>query len=137
MMEILAAVATAILLILLGPLLFRHFTPKLLGAAILCSIAFIYVGFSLKGNQVGSIILEGAVAIIFYFVAVVGYSKYTRLIAVGIALHGIWDILHYKALLIKTAIPDYWPLYCLVVDLFWGIYFFLLFKRQEKHAQSS
>jgi hypothetical protein len=37
-----------------------------------------------------------------------------------------------------TAIPDYWPLYCLVIDFLWGVYFFILFKRQEKqNVQSS
>jgi hypothetical protein len=138
MIEIISAVATALVVIVLAPVLSRHFPTKLLAATILCSIAFIYVGFSLKDNQVSSIILEVSVAIIFYFIAIIGYSKYRHLIAFGIGLHGIWDIFHYKALLIRTAIPDYWPLYCLVIDFLWGVYFFILFKRQEKqNVQSS
>src|SRR6478735_7302705 len=89
MIEIISAVATALVVILLAPVLSRHFSIKLLAATILCSIAFIYVGFSLEGGQVSSIILEVALAIIFYFIAIIGYSKYTQLIAFGIVLHGI------------------------------------------------
>jgi hypothetical protein len=137
MIEIISAVATALVVMLLAPVLSRHFPTKLLAATILCSIAFIYVGFSLEGNQVSSIILEVTVAIIFYFVAIIGYSKYRYLIAFGIGLHGIWDIFHYKSLLIRTAIPDYWPLYCLVIDVLWGAYFFIIFKRQEKQSIQS
>jgi len=133
-MEIISAVATALVVMLLTPALSKHFPAKLLAATILCSIAFIYVGFSLRGNQVSSIVLEVAVAIIFYFIAIIGYSKYIHLIALGILLHGIWDIFHYKAMLIRTAIPDYWPIYCLVVDFLWGVYFFIIFKRQEKQS---
>jgi hypothetical protein len=132
MIEIISAVVTALIVILLAPLLSRHFPAKLLAATILCSIAFIYVGFALDGNQVSLIILEVLVAIIFYFISIIGYSRYRYLIAYGIVLHGIWDIFHYKALLVRTSIPDYWPLYCLVVDFLWGVYFFIVFKRQEK-----
>src|SRR3954454_22893842 len=132
MAQILSAIATTVLIIILNVLLSKHFSARLLAATILCSIAFIYVGFSLEGNQVSSIVLEVLVAVIFYFIAIIGYSKYRYLIAFGIGLHGIWDIFHYKALLIRTAIPGYWPLYCLVVDFLWAVYFFILFKKQEK-----
>jgi membrane protease YdiL (CAAX protease family) len=98
----------------------------------LCSIAFIYVGFSLKENPVSSIILEVAVALIFYFIAVFGYSRNNSLIAYGIILHGIWDILHHKQSLIKTDIPNYWPLYCLIADFILGGYFLFVFNKKKE-----
>ena len=131
MAQILSAVATAVVLIILNILLSKHFSTRLIAATILCSIAFIYVGFSLKGNTVNSIVLEVLVAVVFYFIAIIGYSRYNYLIAYGIVLHGIWDIFHHNALLIKTDIPSYWPVYCLVTDILTGFYFFIVFKAQK------
>jgi len=131
MTQILLAIATALVIIMFTILLSKYFSAQLVAATVLCSIAFIYVGFSLKGNTVSSIVLEVSVAIAFYFIAIIGYSKHNLLIAYGIVLHGIWDISHHNALLIKTDIPYYWPAYCLVTDIITGIYFFIVFKAQK------
>ena len=131
MIQILSAIATALIIIVITILLSKHFSAKLFAATILCSIAFIYVGFSLRENMVSSIVLEVLVAVVFYFMAIIGYSKHNSLIAYGIVLHGIWDISHHNALLIKTDIPYYWPAYCLVIDIIIGFYFFIVFKVQK------
>ena len=128
MIQLLSAIATAVFVILITVLLSKHFSARLAAATILCSIAFIYVGFSLEGNPVSSIVLEVLVAVVFYLIAVIGYSKNNSLIAYGIVLHGIWDILHHKASFVKTDIPGYWPLYCLIVDFLLGVYFFSVFR---------
>jgi hypothetical protein len=131
MAQILSAVATAVVTIMLNSLLSKRFSSPLIAATILCSIAFIYVDFSLKGNTVSSIVLEVLAAVVFYFIALIGYSRYNYWIAYGIVLHGIWDIFHYHALLIKTDIPSYWPVYCLVTDILTGVYFFMVFKARK------
>lgn len=131
MIQILSAVATALFVILFTILLSKYFSARLIAATILCSIAFIYVGFSLKGNTLNSIVLEVIVAVVFYLIAIIGYSRHNALIAYGIVLHGIWDIAHQNTLLIKTDIPHYWPAYCLLVDIITGIYFFIVFKTQK------
>jgi hypothetical protein len=132
MIQLLSAIATTVFVILFTRLLSKEFSSRLAAATILCSIAFIYVGFSLKGNPVNSIILEVLVAIAFYLIAVIGYSRNNSLIAYGIVLHGIWDILHHRTSFVKTDIPDYWPLFCSIVDFFLGVYFFLLFRAKIK-----
>jgi membrane protease YdiL (CAAX protease family) len=139
MIQILSALATAFIVITFTILLSKYFSAKLIAATVLCSIAFIYVGFSLKGNTVNSIVLEVMVTIVFYFIAIVGYVRNNALSAYGIVLHGIWDMLHHKALLVKTDIPDYWPLYCLLVDIILGVYFFLVFskKKNKKFASNT
>ena len=131
MIQILSAIATAAILIIASILLSKHFSSRLFAATILCSIAFIYVGFALMGNTVHSIELEVSVAVVFYFIALIGYSYNNALIAYGIVLHGIWDLLH-SGSLVKTNIPDYWPLYCLLVDFILGVYFFFAFRMKEK-----
>jgi membrane protease YdiL (CAAX protease family) len=137
MIQILSALATAFIVITFTILLSKYFSAKLIAATVLCSIAFIYVGFSLKGNTVNSIVLEVMVTIVFYFIAIVGYVRNNALIAYGIVLHGIWDMLHHKALLVKTDIPDYWPLYCLLVDIILGVYFFLVFSKKKNKKFAS
>jgi hypothetical protein len=128
MIQILSAITTALIVIIFTVLLSKHFSAKLVAATILCSIAFIYVGFSLKGNTIGLVVLEVLIAVVFYLIAVIGYSKNNYLIAYGIVLHGIWDILHHNASLVKTDIPDYWSLYCLITDIICGVYFFIVFR---------
>ena len=128
MIQILSAITTALIVIIFTVLLSKHFSAKLVAATILCSIAFIYVGFSLKGNTIGLIVMEVLIAVVFYLIAVIGYSKNNYLIAYGIVLHGIWDIVHHNASLVKTDIPDYWPLYCLITDIICGVYFFIVFR---------
>lgn len=27
--------------------------------------------------------------------------------------------------------PDYWPVYCLTIDVIWSIYFYFIFKKQK------
>ena len=78
-----------------------------------------------------TIVLEVLVAVAFYFIALIGYSRDNSLIAYGIVLHGIWDLLHHNALVVKTDIPNYWPLYCLVVDFILAVYFFFVFRKKN------
>jgi uncharacterized membrane protein len=136
MTQILSAIATALIIVACSVLLSKHFSARLMAATILCSIAFIYVGFSLMGNTVNSIALEVTVAVAFYFVSVIGYSKNNFLLAYGIALHGIWDLLHHNGLFVTTDIPHYWPIYCLIVDFILGAYFFFVFKKTSKRMLS-
>ena len=90
MIQILSAIATALIIIMLTILFSKQFSAKLAAVTVLCSIAFIYVGFSLKGNTVSSIVLEVLVALVSYFIAIIGYVRRNSLIAYGIVLHGIW-----------------------------------------------
>jgi len=136
MIEILSAIATAFIVITFTILLSGHFSGKLIAVTILCSIAFIYVGFSLKANTISSIALEITVTLAFYLIAIVGYARNTVLIAVGILLHGVWDILHHSALLVTTDIPAYWPLYCLATDIILSVYFFLVFIKSNDNQSA-
>lgn len=131
MVEIISGIVAAVVIIILSRVLSKYFTAKLFAATILVAIVFIYVGFSLKDNPVGLIILEMGVALIFYFLAIIGYTRNSLLIAYGIILHGLWDIFHHKGFLVGTDIPDYWPSFCFTVDIIDGIYFLIIFKRQK------
>ena len=134
MIETLSGIFTSIVTIGLSQVLSRYFSIKLIATAILVAIAFIYVGFSLKGNTVSLIIVEVAGALILFFLAIVGFTKNNLLLAYGIILHGLWDIFHHKGLFIATDIPSYWPLFCFMTDIITGLYFLMIFKRQKSIA---
>jgi len=132
MIETISGFVAAVAIIILAQVLSRFFTIKLFATACLVAIAFIYVGFSLKGNPVSSIILESGMAVLLYFVAMIGYTRNNSLIAYGIIFHGIWDILHHNGLLIGTDIPGYWPTFCFTIDVIDGLYFLIIFKGTQK-----
>ena len=129
MTESIYGIVAAILIIVISRLLSKYITSKLYAATILVAIAFIYVGFSLKDNPPGLIFLEVAVALILYFVAVIGYARNNSLIAYGIIFHGLWDITHHNGFFIRTDIPDYWPTFCMIIDVIDGIYFLIIFRK--------
>lgn len=129
-LELFWGIVAALPIFFLAPLFKKYFSVKLLAATILIAIAFIYVGFALKEDSVCDIIIEVIAALVFYFIAVIGYTKKPQLIAFGILLHGLWDLTHH---LISglNANPDYWPIFCLTIDVIWSIYFYFLFKNQK------
>jgi hypothetical protein len=131
MIETISGIVAAVVIIIISQVLSKYFTAKLIATTILVAIAFIYVGFSLKNNPVGSIILESGTAIMFYFLAIIGYKRNNLLLAYGIIIHGIWDIVHHNSLLVGTNIPAYWPTFCFIVDIIDGVYFLIVFKRQK------
>lgn len=132
MVETILGIVAAVAIIIIYRVLSKYFTAKLFAATLLVAIAFIYVGFSLKDNPVSLIILEIGVALILYFLAIIGYTRNSLLIAYGIMFHGLWDIFHHNGFLIGTDIPDYWPSFCFIIDIIDGLYFLIIFKRQQQ-----
>ena len=126
---------TALLLMILMPFLKKYLPAKLIAATILVAIGFIYVGFALKENTTSDIVLEVIAALVFYFIAAIGFVKNPKLIAFGILLHGIWDFIHH--LTPDMAVnPTYWPIYCLTIDVIWSIYFYNIFNKQIKESKA-
>jgi hypothetical protein len=131
MAETISGIIAAVVIIILSQVLSRYFTVRLFAATVLVAIAFIYVGFSLKGNPVHLIISEVSFALVLYFLAIIGYTRNSLLVAYGIILHGLWDIFHHNGFLIGTDIPDYWPSFCFIIDIIDGLYFLILFKKEK------
>lgn len=136
MIETISGIGVGALIIILSRLLAKYVTEKLFATTVLVAIAFIYFGFSLKDNPVSSIILESGIAIVFYFLALFGYTKNNVWLAYGILLHGAWDIFHHKGVFIKTDVPGYWPSFCFVIDIIDGLYFLIIFREQKEPQDS-
>lgn len=133
LLELFWGFMTSMPLFVLMPFLKKNIPAKLIAATILVAIGFIYVGFALKENSMSEIVLEIIAALVFYFIAVIGFVKNPKLIAFGILLHGIWDFIHH--LTDATVNPTYWPVYCLTIDVIWSIYFYNIFNKQAKNIK--
>lgn len=131
MVETVSGIVAAVVIIILTRMLSKYFTAELFAATILVAIAFIYVGFSLKDNPVSLIIVEIGFALFLYFLAIIGYTRNSLLIAYGIILHGLWDIFHHNGFLIGTNVPYYWPSFCFIIDIIDGLYFLIIFKKEK------
>lgn len=129
MIAFILGLMVSVAMIFITLLLNKYFTTKLIAAATLAAIAFIYVGFALKDNTILVMLLEISVAMLFFFLAIVGYTRRAPLLGYGVILHGIWDIFHHHGLMISTNIPFYWPVFCLTVDLVYGFYLLYIFKK--------
>ncbi len=129
MLGIISGVFVAVILVFLTVILNKYVTTKLFAAGILIAIAFIYVGFALKDNPISLIILEISMAMMFFLLAIIGYTKRSSLLGYGIILHGVWDILHHNGWFVSTDIPVYWPVFCTIIDLIYGVYLLYIFKK--------
>jgi len=133
--QIFWGIVSAIPVMIIVPLMRKYFSAKLIGATCLITMSFIYVGFALKENETADIILEIVVALLFYFIALYGFVKERRLIALGILLHGLWDSVHHFTTAATDA-PYFWPVYCLTIDLIWSVYFYIVFRKQLSKLNS-
>jgi len=129
MIEMISGLVVAAGLIFLTVVLNKYFTTRLIAAAILTAIGFIYVGFALKDNTIPFIILEVSMAIVFFFITIIGFTYKSSLLGYGIILHGVWDIFHHNGWFVSTNIPAYWPVFCITIDLIYGVYLLYIFKK--------
>jgi len=129
MIEMISGLVVAAGLIFLTVVLNKYFTTRLIAAAILTAIGFIYVGFALKDNTIPFIILEVSMAIVFFFITIIVFTYKSSLLGYGIILHGVWDIFHHNGWFVSTNIPAYWPVFCITIDLIYGVYLLYIFKK--------
>jgi len=84
-------------------------------------IALAYVLFAVMAEAPRTIAIESTVASAFVAVAIsaarVSNSRAAGvLLAAGLAVHGVYDLLH-PVLVPNPAVPSWWPLFCGVVDI--------------------
>ena len=91
-------------------------------------IASIYMGFAFLDGRVSIVILELSVAGGFVVLALVGLWSAPAFLAVGLILHGLWDLAHHPRW-IKTKIPSWYPPFCAAYDFVFAGIFLLLAGR--------
>ena len=102
--------------------IFRKIDLKFFASLNLAGIPFIYIGFSIDPD---SLMLTIPGASFFLFFAYWGYKKHYILTVIGLALHGLWDVLFP---LVSTVAPHGYDVFCITIDFLIAFYFYLKLK---------
>ena len=97
-----------------------------LAAITLVLIAGVYMGYAFKDGRVRSILIELPTAVGFAIAAWVGINGYPSVIIAALALHGCWDVLHYR--FIDTDIPPWYIPFCAIVDWILAVGLFIMWN---------
>ncbi len=66
--------------------------------------------------------VELMVAAVFFLAAVIGFRKKCMwVVAIALIAHGVFDYYH-KMFITNSAVPDWWPGFCLAVDATLGVW---------------
>ncbi len=107
--------------------------PLAFHSVALTMIGAIYMGFAFLDGRVSIVILELTVATGFIVLALLGLWVGHIFIAVGLVLHGVWDLVHRPGG-VTTKIPSWYPPFCAAFDfVFAGIFF--VFARELASRQ--
>ena len=98
---------------------------------VLIVIAYLYTLFAAMAG--GSAMLpEVAWGTVFAAIAVAGFKRDLRLVAAGLAAHGLFDFVHPR-LVDNPGVPAFWPAFCGSYDVIAGAYLaWLLFRRSGR-----
>ncbi len=90
-------------------------------STILVIIASYYILFAILGDSTNALVGETAIATIFSVVAVFGALRFPLLVGIGIAGHGVFDLVHH-VVIENPGVPPWWPAFCMSVDIILGLW---------------
>ena len=108
--------------------IFRKIDLKFFASLILAVIPFIYIGFSIDPY---ALMLTIPAALVFVMFAYWGYKKNYMLIVIGLALHGLWDVLFP---FVSSVAPHGYDVFCITIDVLLALYFYLKLKPTKTQA---
>jgi len=86
---------------------------------VLIVIASYYVLFAVMAASGRALVSEIAVASCFFLLAIIGYKRSVWLVAIAIAGHGVFDLVHHL-LIENPGLPPWWPGFCSAFDVVLG-----------------
>lgn len=87
---------------------------------VLIVIASYYVLFAVISADRFALVVQLAIAVVFIALAIVGRNLDGRIVAVGIVLHGLYDMaFHWFGG--GGGVPEWWPAFCGIIDLVLGL----------------
>ena len=102
--------------------IFRKIDLNFFASLTLAVIPFIYIGFSIDPH---SLMLTVPGASFFVFLAYWGYKKHYMLTVIGLALHGLWDVLFPH---VSSVAQHGYDVFCITVDVLLALYFYWKLK---------
>ena len=107
--------------------------PLVFHSVSLAMIAAIYMGFAFSDGRPSIVILELSVATVFIVFALLGVWASSLFIAVGLVLHGLWDLTHRPGG-VRTKLPAWYPPFCAAYDFVFAGIFLVLARQLARHA---
>lgn len=107
--------------------IFRKIDTKLYASLNLAVIPFIYVGFSIDPH---TLVLTAPGAAVFLFFAYWGYKGSYLFTVVGLALHGLWDVLFPH---VSSVAPQGYAIFCITIDMLLAAYFYIKLRSRKNH----
>jgi hypothetical protein len=83
---------------------------------VLIVVASYYVLFAAIASSPSAILAESATMTVFLILAVIGFKGSRWLLVVGLAGHGLFDIVHGR-IIDNPGVPAWWPAFCMAYDL--------------------
>ncbi len=102
-------------------------------STILVIIASYYILFAILGDSTSALVGETAIAIIFSAVALFGALRFPLLVGIGIAAHGLFDLVHHF-IIENPGLPPWWPGFCMSIDLLLGVWVIGLFRSRRTNT---
>jgi hypothetical protein len=84
-------------------------------------IAFYYVLFAVVGGDLGALVVEAAISIVFVCVAVIGFKTNLWIVAAALLSHAGFDAIHGQVVA-NGGVPGWWPMFCASIDAFAACY---------------
>jgi hypothetical protein len=128
---IVLALLTALLARLAGLDRDRAFYPTAL-----IVVASYYVLFAVMGGSTHALIVESIATTVFAAVAVAGFRSSLWLVAVALAGHGAFDLIHPR-LVSNPGVPAWWPAFCLAYDFCIAAVFALLLRARVVRTRAA
>jgi hypothetical protein len=85
-------------------------------STVLIVVASYYVLFAAVGGSRGALVAETAMMAPFVVLATLGYARSSWLLALGLAAHGLLDVVHGRVI-DNPGVPDWWPSFCMGYDV--------------------
>jgi uncharacterized protein DUF6010 len=98
--------------------------PLAFHSVMLGVIGAIYLGFAFADGRISIAILEFMVGTIFLILALLGLWWTPICIAIGLVLHGCWDLAHGPHG-VSTRLPSWYPPFCAAFDFVFASIFFI------------
>ena len=102
--------------------IFRKIDLNFFASLTLAVIPFIYIGFSIDPQP---LMLTIPGASFFLMFAYWGYKKNYILTVIGLALHGLWDVVFPY---VSTVAPHGYDVFCGTIDVLLALYFYWKLK---------
>ena len=91
-------------------------------------IAALYSLFAVMGSSTHALVLESLAGAAFVAAAVLGFRSSLWIVAVALAAHGVFDLVHAR-IIPNPGVPGWWPPFCLAYDVAAGAYLAWMLKR--------